>query len=94
MDKGKKEVGLEEEMEKDRVINYLEQLIDGLKSDTVCIQSGEDLVTLKPSSTIGFCVEAVTKKDKEKLKIELNWCSEKTPCESEFKIMSSEPADA
>lgn len=93
MDKEKKQIELEEKMEKDRVIDYLVKLIEGLKSETLCIQSGGELVTLKPSSFICFSLEAVTKKEKEKLKLELSWCTEKTQCVSEFHIMASEPEE-
>lgn len=93
MDKEKKQVELEEKMEKDRAINYLEKLIEGLKAETLCIQSGDDLVTLKPPSSICFSLEAVTKKDKEKLKIELSWSTKKAQCVSEFHIMASEPEE-
>ena len=82
----KKEVSLTKRIDKGKVIDYLEGLINGLKSDTVCLQSGDGLVTLKPSSIIEFELEAVAKKDKEKVKIELSWAVEKDTNEKEFSI--------
>lgn len=82
----KKEVSLTQRIRREKVIESLEELINGLRQETVCIQSGDDLVTLKPSPIIKFEIEAVAKKDKEKVRIELSWSHDKALEEKVFSI--------
>jgi len=87
----KKEISLKDRVDSKEVVNYLEDIIAGLNTGTLCIQSGCESITLKPSTTIQFEIEASTKKDKGKLNIELSWSAEKMINSQDLKIMSSEP---
>ncbi len=84
---------MSQKMELEKVAFYLEDLLASLKSGTLCIQQGENLVTLHPSQFVDFEVEAASKKGKEKLSIELNWRNDKEEEQKEFKIMSQEPVE-
>lgn len=91
----KKTVAIKEKMELSKVITCLEDLLAGLKTGTMCIQHGDDLVTLRPEKCVELEIEAVIKKGKEKFSLELNWSNEKEKEteEKEFRIMSSEPVE-
>jgi len=93
----KKSVVLKEKMELDKVIACLEDIVASLKAGTMCIQHGDDLITLKPTASVELEIEAVMKKGKEKLALELSWHNEKEKEKEtekmEFRIMSSEPAE-
>ncbi len=93
----KKTIVLKEKMELAKVISCLEDIVASLKTGTMCVQHGDDLVTLKPGACIELEIEAVMKKGKEKLALELSWQNEsekeKEMEKIEFRIMSSEPAE-
>ncbi len=89
----KKSIELKGTMDIGRVISHLEEIVNGLKEGTICIQQGTDIVSLKPNSNIEIELEASLKSDKEKLSIELSWRQEpeiQAP-DRDFKIMSAEP---
>jgi len=89
----KQSVSLKGEMELERVITHLQEIVNGLKEGTICIQQSTDLVTLKPSGNIEVELEATLKGDKEKLSMELSWRqeTEKEALDQDFKITCSEP---
>jgi len=72
----------------------LDDFVKSFREGTVCIENGQEFVTLKPSKQINIEIEAVQKKDKEKLTIELSWRQSTTdkPENNTLKISSSEPA--
>ncbi len=84
---------MSQKMELEKVAFYLEDLLASLKSGTLCIQQGENLVTLHPGQFVDFEVEAASKKGKEKLSLELSWRNDKDDEKKDFKIMSEEPAE-
>ena len=69
----KKEVSYEGQVELAKAIAYLESVVSGLKAGTVSVQQGDDFLTVKPTSSVKFAVEARRKKDKESLAFELKW---------------------
>lgn len=88
----KKEVKLKGVMGRDQVVAYLEDLLAGLKSGKICVQQGEEFVTLCPEQLINVEVQASVKKGKEKFEMELVWRKEEAPVEmSGTRISASEP---
>lgn len=85
----KAEVSYKGAMELDRVAQYLDRLRASLAEGKVCVQNGDELVTLIPSKVIEVEVKASLKKSREKLSFELSW----TRAESEhaLEITASEP---
>ncbi len=83
-------------MDFNSTLAFLEDLVASIKEKTVCIQRGEEFITLKPTDTIEMEIEAKQKKGKEKLSIELSWRQELPKVESEeaeqpFSVSSKEP---
>lgn len=76
------------------ISTVLSDMSKSFKDGTVCIQTGEEFVTLKPGALIELEIEASQKKGKEKLCIELSWrqVAEVSEDESSLKITSEEPA--
>ncbi len=85
----KKEVSLKRTMETKQAISYLEDIVSSMKAGTVCVQRGDEFVTLKPSAPIDMDIEAEQKKDKESLVIELSWRTATTAPGEPEKIMIS-----
>ena len=90
----KKKVSLKGRFDQNMAVSYLEDLVRSFKEGTVCVQHGAEFVSLKPSDSVEFEIEANQKKGKEELNLQLSW---KIPQEEgqeenqEFKISSSEP---
>jgi amphi-Trp domain-containing protein len=70
---GKKEIKLKGNLETVKTAEYLIDLATSLKAGDVYIQKGGEFVSLKPGAVVDFEIEAVKKKHKEKLVIEINW---------------------
>ena len=70
---GKKEIKLKGSLETAKTAEYLNDLAASLKAGDVYIQKGGEFVSLKPGSVVDFEIEAVKKKHKEKLVIEISW---------------------
>ena len=90
----KNEVKIKGNMTAKDVAVLLEDLVKSIKAGTVCIESGDNFVTLKPGDNIDFGIEAVQKKGKEKLSIEFGWrqpVPEDEEPENVLKISSKEP---
>lgn len=86
-----KEIQFEGTIEHDKAVAYLESLVSSFKKGTVCVQKGEEFVTLKPNGVVHLEVEAEEKGDKEKLSLKLSWKKEIAACECDLKISTSEP---
>ncbi len=89
----KKEVKTKREMNAKTAVEILEDLVRSFKEGTVCIQDGDEFVTLKPTDGIEMVIEASEKKGKQKLEISLSW-REMMPEDKEeraFRITSEEP---
>lgn len=88
----KKEVKLKGVMDRNQVASYLEDLLAGLKAGKICVQQGEEFVTLCPEQLIDVEIQASVKKSKEKFAMELAWRKEEAPVEiSGMRISPSEP---
>lgn len=90
----KNEVKVKGNLNAKDLATMIEDLVKSLKEGTVCIESGENFVTLKPGDSIDFELEAVQKKGKEKLVLEMGWrqaVPEEESAESILKISSKEP---
>ncbi len=91
----KKGIELKGTMEYQAVVYFLEDIVASFKERTVCIQKGDDHITLKPTDSIDFEVEAASKKNKQKLTIELSWLEECVQDTAEtFTISCKEPEPA
>jgi len=77
------------------VISLLEDLVGSLKTGKVCVQSGQNFVTLRPGDDMELEFEASEKKNKQQLSLELNWRRVEpvveTPAAADFRISSEEP---
>ncbi len=82
-------------MDYDSVVNFFEDFIKSFKEKTICVQRGEDFITLKPSDSMEVEIEASVKKGKQKISIELEW-REEVPVENDvaFKVSAVEPEPA
>lgn len=87
--KSKKIVVVKGELELSQVVTCLENILAGIKAETLCIQQGEEFVTLKPHSTVEVEIEATVKKRKERFVLELTWESQRDCEGTGFCIFSS-----
>ncbi|AGW13279.1 amphi-Trp domain-containing protein [Megalodesulfovibrio gigas] len=79
-------------MDFDSVSTFLTDLVASFKERTICVQRGEEFVTLKPGELIELELEVLVKKGKQKLSLELAWRDEVlTEVEAPFKVSSKEP---
>ncbi len=69
----KKEISYKGRVEYEKAIEYLEELVKGLKSGTVYLQSEQEYIELSPGKTVMIEASASQKKDKEKFSLELSW---------------------
>ncbi len=94
MGKEKREVSTKLIMDVSEVITYLQDLANSLKAGQVCVQQGNEFVTLKPLDLVKVEIEASQKKDKEKFTLEISWKNEsETVGEiNSLKITAKEPA--
>lgn len=88
----KNEITFKGRLEKKQALEYLTELVNGMASGQVFVQNGERYVSLTPGRMLDVEIEAVEKKGKEKLSIELSWGIESEPeVDSSLKITTSEP---
>lgn len=52
-------------MDYESVVNFLEDFLKSFKEKTVCVQRGDDFVTLKPADNMDVEIEASVKKGKQ-----------------------------
>ncbi len=88
----KQGIAIKGSMDYASVVAFLEDVVRSFKEKKVCVQRGEEFVTLTPGESIDLEVEATQKKGKQKLCIELNW-REELHVESDmpFKVSACEP---
>lgn len=89
----KNEVAVKCKLEADAVGSMLSDLARNFKEGKVVIQKGASFVTMRPEGQIEVEIEAVEKKGKQKIEIQLSWKEEillDTP-EAEIKISAEEP---
>jgi amphi-Trp domain-containing protein len=87
---GKHEVELKDKMEIEKAIEYIENLLAGIKKGKVFIQHGEKVVEITPEKNVKLEVEAEQKKGKEKVSIKLTWHKKDATKEIEKSIKKKE----
>lgn len=55
------------------IAKILEDIAASIKCGKICVQRGADFVTLIPSESMDIEMEAIKKKGKQKLTLELTW---------------------
>ena len=89
---GKKEISYKGKVEYQKAIEYLEELVKGLKSGEVYLQDGEEFVELSPAKVVQIEASASQKKEKEKFSLELSWyLNEPEGGDIGLKISTSKP---
>lgn len=79
-------------MDFESVLAFLEDVVNSFREKTVCVQRGDEFITLKPGETIDMELEAVEKKGKQKLSLELSWREDIiTESEEPFKVSCEVP---
>ncbi len=69
----KKDVAMKGIVTNQQAVTYLQDIVSSFKSGIICVQHGEEFVTLKPEDMVFLEIEAEQKKDKERIIIELSW---------------------
>lgn len=91
----KNEVKLKRVVDAENVAQILTDLAASIREGTVCVESGDEFVTLETGADVQFELElqAEQKKNKQKFELELSWrTAPPTMAETEsFKISSHEP---
>jgi amphi-Trp domain-containing protein len=89
----KNEVTIKCKQEADAVAAMLSDLANSFKEGKVVIQKGSSFVTLRPAGAIEVEIEAVEKKGKQKIEIQLEWEEEilLDAVETKIKISTQDP---
>ena len=89
----KNEVSIKSKLEADAAASMLSDLASRFKEGKVVIQKGSSYVTLRPVGQIELEIEAVEKKGKQKIEIQLSWKEDilLETQESGIKISAEEP---
>jgi amphi-Trp domain-containing protein len=89
----KNEVAIKYKLETDAVAAMLSDLAKSFKEGKVVIQKGASLVTLRPAGVIEVEIEAVEKKGKQKIEIQMDWEEDilLDAAEAGIKISAEEP---
>jgi amphi-Trp domain-containing protein len=92
----KKEVELEGKVEISQAVSFIEGLLEGLNSGTICLEKGPESLVLTPGQEVEIEIKGSQKKNKEKISFELSWeiPAKETPEEVvEFRISSKSQED-
>jgi len=89
----KNEVAIKCKLETNAVAAMLSDLAKSFKEGKVVIQKGASFVTLRPVGVIEVEIEAVEKKGKQKIEIQLDWEEEilLDAAEARIKISAQDP---
>jgi len=89
----KNEVAIKYKLETDAVAAMFSDLAKSFKEGKVVIQKGASLVTLRPAGVIEVEIEAVEKKGKQKIEIQMDWEEDilLDAAEAGIKISAEEP---
>jgi amphi-Trp domain-containing protein len=91
-DTGKKGIAFSEEMEISRAVEYLNALRASLSAGKVCIQRGDESITVHPEKVVTLEVKARQKDDRESIEFSLKWRKRVgADSPSPFKITHEEP---
>ncbi len=69
----KKEIEIEGKVDISQVTSFIEGLLKGLGSGTICLEKGNEKLVLNPMQEIEIEIKGSQKKDKEKISFELSW---------------------
>jgi amphi-Trp domain-containing protein len=87
-----KEIFYQGTMEKEKALKYLEDLVKSCKEGKICVQDGENYVTLEPQDVVKLKATAEQDEGKEKFSLKLSWYKQRKPDqEASLKISSKEP---
>ncbi len=67
------EIRLENQMEIDQAIGYLEELVKSLRARRIAMTHGEESVTLTPPDDVKFKMKASGKGSKESVALKISW---------------------
>lgn len=89
----KNEIKIKQTLEPADVAKILKDLLASFDEGTICLEKGEEFVTLRPGNMIDLEIEAELKKDKQKLSVELCWrqSEPKKKDAADIRISSREP---
>lgn len=85
------EIRVKERMEVYKAIDYLQAVINSIRSGHVCVEFGDQALTLEPPKDITVQVKARRKEDKESIDIKLSWktTAEESAAESALRIAAT-----
>lgn len=66
-------VEIEGAMDLNQAISYLEDVLNSMKEGVIRVETGDEMVMLRPSQAVDFEMSASQKKDKEKFSFKLSW---------------------
>ncbi|MDR1685302.1 MAG: amphi-Trp domain-containing protein [Desulfovibrio sp.] len=69
----KKKISIEQRLEYNAVVTYLENLLDAFKTGSIEVRKGERRIVLTPASDVYVAVEAKQKPEKESFSMEISW---------------------
>jgi amphi-Trp domain-containing protein len=89
----KNEISVKKSLEVEALAAVLNELAASLRAGTVCVEREGQFVTLIPAEVVDLELEAVRKKNKSKLSLELTWRDvvAHDELEAAFTISSQEP---
>jgi len=67
------EIRVKSEVDLDRAISYLQDIVSSLKQGRICVQRAEEALTLNPPSAVSVQVKASKKKDRESISLKVSW---------------------
>jgi amphi-Trp domain-containing protein len=73
MKHARNELKVDGAVELPRVVEYLEQLVQALKTGTVVVRQGEEQLQLGPRGVVGFALSAREKGKRQELSLALRW---------------------
>ncbi|MDQ7031252.1 MAG: amphi-Trp domain-containing protein [Desulfonauticus sp.] len=91
----KDKISVEQVLKLEKVITYLEGLLEGFKAGKIVVEHEGKVMNLKPAELVEVEIEAKQKPDKEKFSLELSWRPELVEDEDPgLKISKEEPKAA
>lgn len=94
MKHARNDLTVEGAVELPRVVEYLEQLVQALKSGAAHVRQGDQEVVLGPRGVIGFSLAASDRGKRQRLALELTWRKFKAPDPSLDLHIAAAPAAA
>ncbi len=67
------ELRVKNEMDSTRAAQYLQAIVNGLRSGQLRIEQGDEEVTLAPQGDVSVSVKARRKREKESVSVKVSW---------------------